>query len=185
MTCLCPSRRPRLALSPTVKPLKVTFPLPNTAVLKTHKDRFLWSQLAWRGGADEKERTCRSGQFSISEGGTFSGVVFWLRVPKSGCFKPGCLQTLRRSALLCSFAHFCALVRSFADLCLRSIADLCLRSFALICAFLCPTAFRTTVFGSSGLEAQKPHQTVFAQGLSRTLRDMESEKPRCPQSNCP
>ena len=43
-----------------------------------------------------------------------------LGVPKPGCFKPGCLQFLRSSAHL--------------------------RSFAPFCVFLRPTAFRTTAF---------------------------------------
>ena len=49
----------------------------------------------------------------------------FLGVPKPGCFKPGCLQFLRRSALL----------RSFADLCSRSLALICalLRAFACFC----------------------------------------------------
>ena len=54
----------------------------------------------------------------------------FLGVPKPGCFKPGCLQSLRGSALLRSFAPFCALLRSFADLRLRSFA----LTFALFCA---------------------------------------------------
>ena len=36
----------------------------------------------------------------------FMGARIFLRVPKLGCFKPGCLQLLRPSALLCSFAPF-------------------------------------------------------------------------------
>ena len=63
-----------------------------------------------------------------------------LGVPKPGCFEPGCLQFSRGSALLRSFASFCAL--------LRSSANFRLRSFALICVFLHPTAFRTTAFGN-------------------------------------
>ena len=58
-----------------------------------------------------------------------------LGVPNPGCFKPCCLQNLR------SFAIFCALLRSFADLRLHS--------FALICVFLRTAAFRTTAFGNS------------------------------------
>ena len=56
------------------------------------------------------------------------GVWGSLGVPERGCFKPGCLQILGRSALLRSYAPFCALLRFFADLRLRS--------FALICVFL-------------------------------------------------
>ena len=56
-----------------------------------------------------------------------------LGVPKPGWFKPGCLLFLRRSALLCSFAPFCALLRSLADLHLRSFAFIC----APLCAFAC------------------------------------------------
>ena len=55
---------------------------------------------------------------------------------KLGVPKPGCLQFLRRSALLHSFAPFCALLRSFADLRLRSFALICarsLRSFVCFC----------------------------------------------------
>ena len=48
-----------------------------------------------------------------------------LTVPKPGCFKPGCLQFLRGSALLRSFAPFCGLLCSFADLRLRSFARIC------------------------------------------------------------
>ena len=51
-----------------------------------------------------------------------------LGVPKPGCFKPGCLQFLRRSALLRPFVLFCAL--------LRTCACALLRSFALFCAHL-------------------------------------------------
>ena len=75
-----------------------------------------------------------------------------LGVPKPGCYKPGCLQFLRGNALLCSFAPFCALLRSFADLRLRSFALIC-ALFALICVFLRPTAFRTTAFGNSRVVA--------------------------------
>ena len=57
-------------------------------------------------------------------------------VPRPGCFKPGCLQFLRGSALSRSSAPFCALSRSFANLRLRSFADLRLRSFAHIRALL-------------------------------------------------
>ena len=49
--------------------------------------------------------------------------VFALGVPKPGCFKPGCLQFLRGSALL----------RSFADLRLRSLALICYLSRAFAC----------------------------------------------------
>ena len=53
----------------------------------------------------------------------------FLGVPKSGCFKPCCLQFLRRR---------------------RSLALLCtlLGSVALIFVFLRPTAFRTTAFAN-------------------------------------
>ena len=52
----------------------------------------------------------------------------FLGVPKPGCFKPGCLQILRKDALL----------RSFADLRLRSFAVICalLRAFACFCVRL-------------------------------------------------
>ena len=52
--------------------------------------------------------------------------------PKRGCFKPGCLQFLRRSALLCSFAPFCALLRIRVCALLRTFCAL-LRSFACFC----------------------------------------------------
>ena len=65
-----------------------------------------------------------------------------LRVPKPGCYKPGCLQRLRGCALLRSFALFCGL--AFALFC----AQLLLCSFALNCMFLRPTASRTTAFGN-------------------------------------
>ena len=56
-------------------------------------------------------------------------------IAKPGSFKPGCLQFLCASALLRSFAPFCAFLRSFADLCLRSFALICalLSSFACFC----------------------------------------------------
>ena len=60
-------------------------------------------------------------------------------VPKPGCFKPGCLQFPRGSALLHSFAPFCALLRTCICALLRSCA-----LFAIICAVLRPTAFRAT-----------------------------------------
>ena len=62
-----------------------------------------------------------------------------LGVPKPGCFKPGCLQLLRGSALLRPFALFCGL--AFA---------LFLCSFERICAHLrvSATAFTTTAFGN-------------------------------------
>ena len=62
-------------------------------------------------------------------------MSIWLGVPKPGCFKPGCLQFLRGSALLCSFAPFCARLRSFADLRLCAFALICalLRAFACFC----------------------------------------------------
>ena len=50
--------------------------------------------------------------------------LFYLGVPKPGCFKPGCL--------FCVEALFCAL----------------LRPFALFFALLRPTAFRTTASGN-------------------------------------
>ena len=62
----------------------------------------------------------------------------FLEVPKPGCFKSGCLQCLRWSALLRSFAGL-----AFALFCAH------LHSFALIWAFLRSTAFRTTTFGNS------------------------------------
>ena len=63
-------------------------------------------------------------------------------VPKPGSSKPDCLQFLRGSALLRSFAPFCGL--AFALLYAH------LRSFALICVFLRPTAFRRSAFGNCG-----------------------------------
>ena len=51
---------------------------------------------------------------------------------RSGVPKPGCLHVLRGSALLRSFAHFSARLRSFADWCLRLICVF-LRSFACFC----------------------------------------------------
>ena len=74
-----------------------------------------------------------------------------LEVPKSCCFKPGCLQLLRRSALLRPFAPscaLCALVRSFALFCAH------LRSFARFCVFLRLTVFRTTAFGNMQMDAR-------------------------------
>ena len=65
-------------------------------------------------------------------------------VPKPDCFKPGCLQFLRRSALLRPFAPFCALLRPFAPFCALLRTCVCallrsfcahLRSFALVCVF--------------------------------------------------
>ena len=50
-------------------------------------------------------------------------------VPKPGCLKPGCVQFLRGSALLCSFAPFCTLLRTCV--CAQ------LRSFAHIFAYFC------------------------------------------------
>ena len=63
----------------------------------------------------------------------------WLGVPKPGCFKPGCLQFLRGSVLLRSFAPFCALcafLRTFVCALLRTFVCALLRSFALFCAHL-------------------------------------------------
>ena len=54
-----------------------------------------------------------------------NGVM--LGVPKPGCFKPGCLQFLHGSALLRSFAPFCALLRSCVCALLRSFACFCVR----------------------------------------------------------
>ena len=50
----------------------------------------------------------------------------------------------------CSFALFCALLRSSALFCGLAFALFCarLRSFARIYVFLRPTAFRTTAFGN-------------------------------------
>ena len=57
----------------------------------------------------------------------------------TGCFKPGGVQFVRGSALLRSFAPFCALLCSFADLRLRSLVLICalLRSFACLSVWLC------------------------------------------------
>ena len=73
-----------------------------------------------------------------------------LEVPKPGCFQPGCLRFLRRSALLRSFVPSCALLRSFALLCGPAFALFCahLCLFALICLFLRPTGFRASAFGN-------------------------------------
>ena len=57
-------------------------------------------------------------------------------VPKPGCFKPGCLQLLCRSALLRPFALLCALLRPFALFCaLLRLHSFCalLRAFACFC----------------------------------------------------
>ena len=76
------------------------------------------------------------------------GQIVYVYVPfpflkKLGVPKPGCLQFLLGSARLRSYAPFCILLRSFADL-----HCALLRSFALICVFLRPAAFRTTAFGN-------------------------------------
>ena len=67
-----------------------------------------------------------------------------LDVPKPGCFKPGCLQFLRRSAILRSFALFCALLHPFTLFCALFLpfALFCalLRSFGPFCALLRPFA---------------------------------------------
>ena len=67
-----------------------------------------------------------------------SEAVCVLGVPKPGCFKPGGLQFLRGSALLPSFAPFCALVRSFALFCalLQTCVRALLWTFALFCTHL-------------------------------------------------
>ena len=61
-----------------------------------------------------------------------------LGFPKPGCFKRGCLQFSRGSALL---RPFCALLHSFADLRLRS--------FALSCVFLRPTTLKRPRLGTA------------------------------------
>ena len=65
-------------------------------------------------------------------------------------FKPGCLQFLRRCALLHSSVPFCVLLRSFVSLRLRSFALFCAHahSFVRICVFLRPTVFRATASGN-------------------------------------
>ena len=61
-----------------------------------------------------------------------ASFAYLLGVPKPGCYKPGCLQFLCGSALLHSFAPFCALLRSSVDLRLRSFAHI----FVYFCAHL-------------------------------------------------
>ena len=74
------------------------------------------------------ERTCTE-KFRIPK----RNVVQKIR--ELGVPKPGCLQFLHGSALLHSFAPFCTLLHSFADLRLHSFAVICalLRSFACFC----------------------------------------------------
>ena len=97
-------------------------------------------------------------------------------VPKPGCFRPRCLQFLRRSALLRPFAL--ALLWTCVYALLRSFALICalLRSFACFCVFLHPTAFRTTAFGNCRKTSQKmfiwgTFRTVFENFLRRLFRD--------------
>ena len=73
-----------------------------------------------------------------------------LGAPKPGCCKPACLQFLRRSALLRSFAPFCALLRSFADLRLRSFARIC----ALFCVGLRPRLERPRLGTAESYESK-------------------------------
>ena len=77
-------------------------------------------------------------------------VLLLIGSSQTGCFKPGCLQFLRGSALL----------RSFADLRLRSLADLHLCSFVVICVLLRACAcfcvrIRTTAFGNCRIIAER------------------------------
>ena len=77
--------------------------------------------------AVSKSQRFRGAKLSIGLSEPKWGIV---AVPKPGCFKPGCLQFLRRSALL---LFFCALrvLRSFCAL-LRTCVFALLRAFALI-----------------------------------------------------
>ena len=119
---------------------------------RPQKVGFVWSVPVSSKGVTWREQIGGGGERIISGGvqNCFRGGVLWyvfpspefstpplflseeLGVPKPGCFKPGRLQSLRRSALLHSFAPFCALCALFCAL-LRSFAPLRLRSFAHIC----------------------------------------------------
>ena len=98
----------------------------------------------------------------------YAGKPQKLGVPKPGCFKPGCLQFFRGSALLRSFVPFCALalLRSFAPFSalLRTCVCALLRSFALICVFLRQTAFRATAFGKCRFTPPQASIQGFARG---------------------
>ena len=64
-----------------------------------------------------------------------------LGVPKPGCFKPGCLQFLRGSALLRPFGLFCALLRPFALFCALLRTCVCALLLGLPCLQKCIVKF--------------------------------------------
>ena len=105
-------------------------------------------------------------QILLSEKGLKSGV------PKPGCFKPGCLQFLRRtSALWRSFVPFCSLLRT----CVCAL----LRSFALFCAHLRVSASRTTAFGNCRLRGW--HQSLDPRPHPQNVLDRLIDLSVCPE----
>ena len=101
-----------------------------------------------------------------------SRIAINVGVPKPGCFKPRSLQFLRGSALLCSFAPFCAL--------LRTCTCAFLRSCARICVFLRPAAFRTTASGNC--RDFHTERTVFGSEIRAAHPHFgHRERPTCPE----
>ena len=109
---------------------------PKTRLKKAYRSYFRRAQIRWviwrsSNNLLGRTRTDWIPRPLCSKAQTAAASIRWfLRAPKPGCFKPSCLQFLRRSALLWSFAPFSAL---FALLRLRYFALI----FALLCSFAC------------------------------------------------